>query len=83
MKTSIRKIGNAYGVLIPKALLVQLGMELGEVELEIENDAIVIRKPQKAVREKWANASKEIAANGDDVPAWPEFANEDDDKLTW
>lgn len=43
----------------------------------------MIRKPQKAAREKWADASKEIAAAGDDALAWPEFANEDDGKLTW
>lgn len=43
MKTAIRKMGNSQGVLIPKAFLTQIGMGLGEVNIDIENDAIVIR----------------------------------------
>jgi antitoxin MazE len=83
MKTSIRKMGNSQGVLIPKPFLAQTGMDIGEVEMEIENNAIVIRKPQKNVRDGWSEASKAIAAAGDDAPVWPEFANEGDKELKW
>jgi antitoxin MazE len=83
MKTSIRKMGNSQGVLIPKPLLSQTGMEVGEVEMSVENDAIVIRKPQKAIRSGWTEASKQIAAADDDALVWPEFANEGDRDLKW
>lgn len=83
MKTTIRKMGNSQGVLLPKPFLAQAGMELGEVEIAIENDAIVIRKPQQSARAGWAEASRQIAQAGDELPAWPEFANEDDGKLAW
>ena len=83
MKTSIRKIGNSRGVLIPKPFLAQTGMDVGEVDIEIESDAIVIRKPRKKVRHGWREASKAIAAAGDDELAWPEFANEGDKDLVW
>ncbi|MDB5776166.1 MAG: antitoxin [Herbaspirillum sp.] len=83
MKTSIRKMGNSQGVLIPKPFLTQTGMDIGEVEMEIENDAIVIRKPQKKVRDGWSQASQAIAAAGDDALVWPEFANDDDRDLAW
>lgn len=83
MKTSIRKMGNSQGVLIPKPFLAQTGMEIGEVDIEIESDAIVIRKPSKKNRRGWAEASKAVAASGDDKPAWPEFPNEGDRDLKW
>lgn len=83
MRTSIRKMGNSQGVLIPKPFLAQTGMEVGEVDIEIESDAIVIRKPAKKARHGWAQASKAIAAAGDDALVWPEFANEGDKALVW
>lgn len=83
MKTTIRKMGNSQGVLLPKPFLAQAGMELGEVEIAVDNDAIVIRKPQRSARAGWAEASRQIAQTGDDTPAWPEFANDDDRKLAW
>ncbi len=83
MKASIRKIGNSRGVLIPKPFLAQTGMDVGEVDIQIESDAIVIRKPEKKVRHGWADASKAIAAAGDDGLVWPAFANEGDKDITW
>lgn len=83
MKTLIRKMGNSQGVLIPKPFLAQTGLDLGEVEIAVENNAIIIRKPQKTVREGWAEASREIAAAGEDGLIWPEFANDGDLDLAW
>lgn len=83
MKTSIRKMGNSQGVLIPKPFLAQTGMDVGEVEMEIESNAIVIRKPQKKPRQGWADASKAVADAGDDKLVWPEFANEGDKDFAW
>ncbi len=82
MKTAIRKLGNSQGIIIPKVLLAQVGLE-GEAELSVENDAIVLRKPATAVRAGWAEASRKIAAAGDDALVWPEFGNEGDKDLKW
>lgn len=82
MKAAIRKLGNSQGVIIPKPLLIQAGFE-GEVELSLENQAIVLRKPKQGVREGWAEASRKIAATGDDALVWPEVANADDKNLKW
>jgi antitoxin MazE len=82
MKTTIRKFGNSQGIIIPKPVLAQVGLE-DEAEMRIEKDAIVIRKPRKRAREGWAKASKAIAKAGDDKLVWPEFANEDDEELVW
>lgn len=82
MHTSIRKMGNSQGVIIPKPLLAQVGLT-DEAEMFIENGAIVLRPPHKKVREGWAAASKNIAASGDDDLVWPEFSNEGDEELKW
>lgn len=57
MQISIRPFGNSRGIVIPKTLLNQLGLE-DEAELTIEQDALVIRKPTKPVREGWAEATR-------------------------
>ena len=82
MKTAIRKLGNSQGVIIPKPLLVQVGLEK-EAELTVEDDAIVLRKPKNAVRIGWAEASRRLAKQGDDALVWPEFGNSDDKDLRW
>lgn len=82
MKTTIRRIGNSQGVLIPKPFLAQLELE-NEIEMDVEGDAIVLRKPRKQVREGWAEASKAVAASGEDVLVLGEFGNVDDGELEW
>ena len=82
MKAVIRKMGNSQGVLIPKPVLAQVGLE-GEADMVVENDSIVLRKPRKKVREGWAEASRALAEAADDKLAWPEFGNESDRDLKW
>jgi antitoxin MazE len=82
MKIVIRKMGNSQGVLIPKPILAQVGLE-EEVDMQVENDAIVLRRPQKNLREGWAEAAEAIAKAGDDALVMGEFANADDSELSW
>jgi antitoxin MazE len=64
-------MGNSQGVIIPKPLLAQAGLE-NEAEMVVENGAIVLRRPQRKAREGWAEASQAVAAAGDDALVWPE-----------
>ncbi|WP_106854598.1 AbrB/MazE/SpoVT family DNA-binding domain-containing protein [Caballeronia novacaledonica] len=82
MKATLRKIGNSQGVLIPKPFLTQLGLE-NEVEMNVEGDAIVLRRPRNSTREGWAEASKLIAKKNEDALVLGDFANEDDAELEW
>jgi antitoxin MazE len=75
-------MGNSHGVLIPKPILIQLGLE-DEVEMDIENDALVIRRPRPEVRKGWAEASKAIALAGEDELVMGDFPNADDVDMTW
>ena len=82
MKTTIRRMGNSQGVLIPKPVLAQLGL-VDEAEMTIEEDAIVLRRPRKRTREGWAESSRALAAHGDDELVMGEFGNADDEALAW
>ncbi len=82
MKAIIRKMGNSQGVIIPKPMLDQLGLE-GTAEMTVENDALVLRPPRRMVRAGWAEAADALAEEGDDTLLWPEFANQDDDTFRW
>lgn len=82
MKIAIRRMGNSQGVIIPKPVLAQAGLET-EAELTVEKGVIVLRKPAAGSRDGWAQASKRVAAAGDDVLVWPEFGNEIDQDIKW
>jgi antitoxin MazE len=82
MKITIRAMGNSQGVIIPKPVLLQVGLE-GEAEMTVEHGALVLRKLSKPVRAGWAQAAQKIAATGDDALVMPEFANESDADLAW
>jgi antitoxin MazE len=85
MKTihvSIRRIGNSHGVVIPKPILAQLGLN-GEAEMTVEGGALVLRKPAGPTRAGWAEAAKKIADAGDDQLVLGEFGNEADKDLVW
>lgn len=71
MKIAIRKLGNSRGVIIPKPLLEQVGLKR-EAEVLVENNAFVLRPPKKRLRQGWADASRRIAAAGDDRLVWPQ-----------
>jgi len=82
MEVAIRKMGNSQGVLIPKPILAQVGLE-GAADLQVRDGVIEIRPLRRNPREGWAEDARRLAAQADDALVWPEFANEGDDKLVW
>lgn len=82
MLIAVRRIGNSLGVIIPRPLLEQAGLET-EVNLTVEDGAIILRKPSRPMRQGWAEASARIAAASDDGLVLPDFANEGDEDLVW
>jgi antitoxin MazE len=82
MHVSIRRIGNSHGVVIPKPMLTQLGLE-DSADIAIEGDAIVLRKPVRVPRQGWAEAAQQIGDANDDGLVMGDFANEGDEDLAW
>jgi len=71
-------------VIIPKALLRDLGMVEGDpVEMTLEAGRIVLVPMKRRPRAGWAEASQSIAVAHDDGLVWPEFSNSEDETLTW
>ncbi|WP_251367015.1 AbrB/MazE/SpoVT family DNA-binding domain-containing protein [Polynucleobacter sp. MG-Unter2-18] len=78
----IRQIGNSRGVVIPKAILEQIGFD-DQADLVIEGDKLVLSKPKKNLREGWAEDSKAIAAASEDGLVLGDFMNEGDEDWVW
>lgn len=84
MRAALRKLGNSSGVIIPKSMLAEIGIGIGDaVDITLEEGRIVMAPIKRRPREGWAEASREIAEAGDDALVWPEFGNDEDANLTW
>ena len=73
MDIAIRSIGNSKGVVLPKPFLAQAGLD-GQATaiIEVENGAIVLRKPAKSVRAGWAAAAAaQTPERAGSYPAFP------------
>lgn len=82
MEVAIRKMGNSQGVLIPKPILAQVGLE-GTADLQVRDGVIEIRAVRRDPRDGWADDARRIAEQGDDALVWPEIANDGDHELVW
>lgn len=65
MRTRLIRIGKSQGVRIPNRLIEQAALD-GELEMFVENDALVIKRVRKP-REGWAESFAEMARRGDDA----------------
>ena len=84
MQIAIRTIGNSKGVVLPKPLLAQAGLEdAASAIVEVENGALILRKPAQPARTGWAQAAAAVAAQQDEGLLMGEFGNADDGELTW
>jgi antitoxin MazE len=84
MEIAIRNIGNSKGVVLPKPFLAQVGLD-GQATaiIEVENGAIVLRKPANTVRAGWAEAAAAVSAKAGDALLMGEFGNLEDEELGW
>jgi antitoxin MazE len=81
---SLRRVGNSQGVVIPKPIIMQLGLSPDAgLEMTIEGDALVLRPPANPRRTGWAQAARKIAEAGDDRLVMGEFGNVGDTELVW
>ncbi len=84
MRAALRKLGNSSGVIIPKSMLAEIGIDVGDaVDITLEDGRVVIAPVRRQPRAGWAEASRDIAAAEDDELVWPEFSNAEDDGLVW
>lgn len=81
---SIQRIGNSQGVVIPRPVLAELGLNAATgADMTIESGALVLRRPARRARGGWDDAARSIAETGDDALVIGEFGNEADADLAW
>jgi antitoxin MazE len=84
MRTSVRRMGNSAGIILPKPILAELGVKAGDdLSLTLEKGRVILMPAKSHPRSGWAEASKAISTADDDALVWPEFGNTGDDELTW
>lgn len=81
MRQFIRKIGNSQGIILPRPLLQQVGIEEA-VELEVINGAIILRPAQQHPRAGWDEAFQKALEEGHepDKDLFDGMSNTFDDK---
>lgn len=79
MQTKIEKMGEGFGLLLPKELLDACGIA-SEATVSVENRTLVVTPVPRRVREGWAEAALLMRERGDDVTpelqAWDEVPDE-------
>jgi antitoxin MazE len=84
MRAAVRKLGNSSGVILPKSLLTEIGVGVGDaMEVTVGEGRIVMVPVKRRLRDGWAEASEDIGQAADDALVWPEFGNADDENLIW
>lgn len=71
MKAVIRRAGGSHPGPTPEPAPVE------------RKSAVALGGVRKNVRAGWAEASKDIAASGDDIPDWRAFGSSGDADLVW
>ena len=82
LQVAIRPIGNSKGVVIPKTILEQSGIER-MVEMSVDGERIILAKPKNIVREHWASDAQKIAQTKEDALDLWDFSNEEDGDWVW
>lgn len=71
MNIALRKLGNSQAVIIPKAVLQQLGLP-ESFDMAVVDNKIILSKP-KTVRAGWAKSAEQLAmANDDELLDFPQ-----------
>lgn len=82
MQINKKEIGNSKVIVISKPMLTKVGLEgQSMVNVTIENRAIILRRPSKALRTRWVEAAQAVNATDGDVLVMGEFANSEDKNL--
>jgi antitoxin MazE len=85
METALRKMGNSIGMIVPKAILQELGATVG-TPLDVRvDDGRVIVTPLRTARSGWAEDADRLAVHGGTVEEkeWLDLPVTGDDELDW
>jgi antitoxin MazE len=82
MQAALRKIGNSTGLIVPRALLAEIGVTSGAaMDLRVEDGRLIATPLVAAPRAGWAEGAAAVAV--EDHDDWQGFANGGDADLLW
>ncbi len=87
MQTSIRKIGNSRGVLIPTAFLASCHIE-DQVDMQLQDGQIIIKPIRRKLRDKWftpvaQTSQATVAQEQTESQDWGDAPLTDDSEWVW
>lgn len=85
MQTALRKMGNSTGMILPKPILKELGVESGaSMDLVVENGRVIATPVKRKVREGWEEGAKRVGAEPltEEEREWLDF-DDDIEEWTW
>lgn len=83
MHSALRKMGNSTGLIVPRALLAEIGATSGAaMDLRVEDGKLIATPVTSPVRAGWASAA-EAVADEDPAADWRGFGNDEDRDLVW
>ena len=77
IKVKVRRIGNSRGIVIPQKYLKIVEGDKEEIEIEVDDKGILLKKHTEAPRKGWAKACKRMAKNGDDKLLIPDVFDDE------
>jgi antitoxin MazE len=86
MQTSLRKMGNSAGAIIPKSILDQLKLPLGaKIDVRLEDGKVILEPVKRQVREGWEEGARAVAAAGmtDEEREWLDLPSDFNDEWEW
>ena len=85
MLTTMRKVGNSRGVLIPAAFLASCQIE-DQVDMQLQDGQIVIRPVKRKLRQDWFAQSAPnavLAQEATEAQAWDMVSVDNDSEWVW
>ena len=84
MQTSLRKMGNSTGMIVPRALLNELQADVGTtIELKVEDGKLIATPASVNPRAGWAEDAAALGDETEEEMEWSRFGNEADADLKW
>jgi antitoxin MazE len=84
MQTALRKMGNSTGIIVPRAILSEIGITVGAaIDLRVEDGRLIGTPVKPVLRAGWAEAAQAIVPESEDEAAWRSFGTVEDDDLLW
>ena len=79
-------MGNSTGMILPKAILDELGLTSGaKIDLRIEHGEVIAKPVKRVVREGWEEAARLIGAEGltEEEREWLDVPSDFDHEWEW